>query len=120
MKCLDTYALIEFIEGNPKFQFLASEEVVIPDIIMAEFYAGVYRAEGLSRADFWYGKFCSLCRNVSCELLLKAMRYRVDHRKENLSFFDCVGYIFARENGFIFVTGDKEFKTKEGVQFITK
>ena len=48
------------------------------------------------------------------------MKYRIDNKKENLSIFDYVGYIFALENNLKFVTGDKAFKNKEGVVFVSK
>jgi len=54
------------------------------------------------------------------DIMLKAVRFRIDHKKENLSFFDCIGYIFTQENNMAFDTGDKDFKNKEGVEFIKK
>ena len=38
MYCLDTYALVEIAEGNPKFTFLIEEKVIIPGTTLAEFY----------------------------------------------------------------------------------
>ena len=87
---------------------------MITDLTMAEFYADFYRKFNLQTADFWHRKFSTICVPVPREIMLKAVRFRVDHKKENLSFFDCVGYIFAQESNMTFVTGDKEFKNKEG------
>ena len=120
MKCLDTYALVEICNGNSAFASLLSENVVITDITMAEFYADLYKKYGLKTADYWHKKLSSLCREVPREILIKAVRYRIDNKTENLSFFDCVGYMFAREHNFQFVTGDKEFKQKEGVYYMSK
>jgi len=41
-----------------------------------------------------------------------------ENKKKNLSFFDCAGYIFARENNYKFVTGDKEFENLPNVEYI--
>lgn len=120
MKCLDTYALVEICDGNPKFSTLLNEEVVITDLTMAEFYGCLYRKYDLKTAQYWLRKLTPLCHPVSREILIKAVQYRVDNKSQNLSFFDCVGYLFARENNIIFVTGDKEFKHKESVQFMPK
>ena len=120
MKCLDTYALVEICNGNPAFSHLLNETVVITDITMAEFYADLYKKYGLKTEDYWHRKLSILCRPIARETLLNAVRFRIDHYKQNLSFFDCVGYIFARENNMLFVTGDKEFKLKEGIQFMQK
>lgn len=120
MKCLDTYALIEICDGNPKFSALLTEEVVVPDLTMAEFYADLYRKYGKQTADYWHRKLSPVCISVPREILIKAVTYRIDHKTEKLSFFDCVGYMFALERGMIFVTGDKEFRHKPQVQFMLK
>lgn len=62
----------------------------------------------------------SFCKPVSLSTLIKAMQFRVDARKNDISFFDAVGYIFALENNYPFVTGDKEFEHMKGVEFIKK
>lgn len=120
MKCLDTYALVEICDGNSVFSNLLNEEIVITDLTMAEFYADLYRKYGLPTANYWHKKLSALCRPVSRDILIKAVTYRIDNKKQNLSFFDCVGYLFAVENKIIFVTGDKEFKDKPNVQFRSK
>ena len=120
MKCLDTYALVEICEGNPTFVNLLNEEVAITDVTLAEFYGDLYRKYGEPTANYWHKKLTALCRPVSRDILIKAVRYRVDNKKQNLSFFDCVGYLFSLENNMIFVTGDKEFKEKASVQFMSK
>jgi len=118
MKCLDTYALVEINNGNPRFTRLLKGELVITDITMAEFYAILYRTYNLQTADYWHKQLSFFCRPVSREILLKASKFRIDNRKQDLSFFDCVGYIFALENNIPFVTGDKEFQHRKGVEFI--
>ena len=119
MKCLDTYALVEIHNSNPRFTGLMNEDIVIPDIVLAEFYSLLYRDYGLQTADYWRRKLNFFCKPVSQNVLIKAVRYKYDNKKENLSFFDCVGYIYALENGMPFVTGDKEFEKKKNVEYIT-
>jgi predicted nucleic acid-binding protein len=120
MRCLDTFALAEINNGNPKFAGLLSKDLVITDITMAEFYALMYKAYDLKTADYWHKKLSFFCKPVSRDILLKAARFRVDNSRQNLSFFDCVGYMYALENNMRFVTGDKEFRNKKGVEFIER
>lgn len=120
MLCLDTYALMEIKQENPKFVHLLNEKFELPDPIMAEFYSVLYREKGVSEADYWHERLKHYCRIASREILIKALKYRIDNKKEDLSIFDCIGYIYALENNLKFVTGDKEFKNKEGVLFIQK
>ncbi len=119
MKCLDTYALVEINNGNPKFANLLAEEAVITDVIMAEFYGYLYRKYDLKTADYWHRRLSFFCKPVSRDIMIKAVRFKADNSKEDLSFFDCVGYIFAIENSMKFVTGDKEFRNKPGVEFVS-
>lgn len=118
MKCLDTYALIEIHNCNPHFQKLLNEGVINPDILMAEFYGILYKRFNLQTAEYWYQKLHALCTPVPITIFLKAVKYRADHKKENLSFFDCVGYMYAHEHKIPFVTGDHAFQHRNGVEFI--
>jgi len=120
VKYIDTYALVEIADGNPKFVPLLQEKIVVNDITLAEFYFILYREYGLPTAEYWRKKLDYCTQPVARNVLLQAVRFRYDHKKSNLSFFDCVGYIFAQSNNVQFVTGDKEFKHLEGVEFIAR
>ncbi len=65
-------------------------------------------------------KFRPYAFDVSFEALIKAVDFQQQHKKEDLSLFDCVGYIFSKEKNYRFVTGDKMFKDRENVEFIQK
>ena len=120
LKFLDTYALIEISKGNPKFIHFIETDFFILDLILAEFYSVLLREQNEETADLWYKKLESYTERASLSILINAVKYRDMHKKENLSFFDCVGYIFAKENNMKFVTGDKQFANREGVVFIKK
>jgi len=120
MYCLDTYALMEIAEGNPKFSFLIKEDIIIPSTTLAEFYWILLRNKNDEEAEYYVEKLQNFSMDVQKKILLKAQKFRYLNKKKNLSFFDCVGYIFSKENNYIFVTGDKEFKNVEGVKFIQK
>ena len=118
MKCLDTYPLIEIAMGNEKFASLLNEEVVITDITIAEFYYVILRKYDIATADFWYRKFEPYCVFVPRGILIKAVKFRRENKEKNLSFFDCVGYIFSIENNYKFLTGGEEFKGFNKVIYI--
>ena len=109
MKCLDTYALIEIALGNSKFANLINEEIVVTDITIAEFYYVILQRYDDATAQFWYRKFEPYCASVPRDILIKGVKFRKENSKDELSFFDCVGYIFSLENNHKFVTGDKAF-----------
>ena len=118
MKCLDTYALIEIAKRNPRFAYLMEEDFVIPDVTLAEFYAVLLRDFGDGVAEEWLEKLLPYSKDAAIEILIAAMDYRAEHRKQNLSFFDCAGYAYAITHRIPFVTGDKEFEKKYGVEFV--
>jgi len=118
MKCLDTYALVEIHNGNQRFAGLLNDEIVITNMTMAEFYAFLYRKYNLQTAEYWHRKLSFFCKPVPMPVLLKAVKFRIDNKTKNFSFFDCVGYTYARENNMKFVTGDRQFHSIEGVEFV--
>src|SRR3989338_2990862 len=118
MKCLDTYALVEISRGNPGYVQYETEEFLITDVTLAEFYGVVLREYDGRTADYWFQRLAAYSKPVSKELLMEAVKFRHEHRSKRLSFFDCVGYIFARNQRIPFVTGDKEFHIVEGVEFV--
>ena len=115
---LDTYALIEIHDGNNNYIDLLNNEIVLTEITLSEFYGVLYRRLGEKTAEHWVAKFSPFAVQTTRDILLKASKYKEDHRKENISFFDSVGYVYAQEHGMRFVTGDNAFKGKQGVLFV--
>ena len=120
MNCLDTYALVEFSSGNPKFSMLMKEEFVLTDPTLAEFYVVIRKKHNDQTAQYWHKKLAPFCKPVARQTLINALLFREENKKEEISVFDAVGYAYAKENKFAFVTGDTAFKNKEGVLFIQK
>ena len=118
--CLDTYALVEISKGNAKFSEYLNSDYVITDLTLAELYSVLLREEGEKVADYWFKKLERYSLPVPKELLIEAIKFRHEHKKQNISFFDAVGYMFSLKKGFYFVTGDKEFSDLPNVDFKKK
>ena len=54
----------------------------------------------------------------SNEDIKKAMLFRKMHKKQNLSYADCLGYQVALNRGIKFLTGDIQFKNFPEVEFV--
>ena len=119
-KLLDTYALIEIAKENVKFARYIKDDFNITDITLSEFYFVLLREENQSFAEYWFKKLKRYSMPVEKETLKEAMNFKYENRKNNISFFDAVGYIFALKNGYYFVTGDKEFENMKNVEFQKK
>ncbi len=117
-RCLDTYALVEIKLGNPNYEFIMKSNFIIADITLAEFYSVLLREENEQTANYWIKKLEYNSRSVSREILIEAVKFRHENKKTNISFYDAVGYIFSLKHNCVFVTGDKEFKNFEKVEFI--
>ena len=120
MYCLDTYALWELQFENPKYAFLLNQSFTITNWTLVELYKTMSRELGRETAIIWYNKFKPYIKEVDIDVLIKAVDFQSENKKENVSLFDGVGYIFSLENNFTFVTGDRAFKNKRGVLFIPK
>ena len=120
MYCLDTYVLWEINFGNDKFSKFLTEDFVITDWTATEFYRGLLKEYNKQTADYWLNRLKPNSRSVNINVLIRAVIFQHTNKKTNMSLFDAVGYIFSLENDLKFVTGDKEFEHREGVEFIKK
>jgi len=120
VKVLDTYVLWEIAIGNPKFTHYLEEDFVVNDLILAEFYGIFLREFNEQTANYWILKLKCYSQEVPLQVLIKAVKFRRNNPKKKLSFFDASGYMFARENNYSFVTGDKEFEHLQDVEFVKK
>jgi len=120
INCLDTYALIEITLGNKKFEKFTKQDFVITDITLAEFYGVLLRNEGDTVANYWYKNLESYSVSTGKEVFISAIRFRQEHRKKKISFFDAVGYVYATTHDMKFVTGDKAFEDFDSVVFEKK
>ena len=119
-KCMDTYALVEIANKNIKFAEYSDKEFVITDLTLAEFYSVLLREEGEEVASYWYKKLNPYSLPVGKDILIEAVKFKHIHKKQDISFFDAVGYMYALKKGYPFVTGDKEFEHFPNVEFKKK
>lgn len=119
-RCLDTYALVEIYLGNEKFAEYLNVEFVINDLTLAEFYGVLLKEYGEGEATLWFKKLERYSLPVTKEILIESIKFRHEHKKQDISFFDAVGYVFSTMNGYYFATGDKEFENLPNVDFKKK
>ena len=50
--------------------------------------------------------------------LKESIKFRKEQKKKDLSYTDCIGYIYAARNNMKFLTGDKEFEGMKNVEFV--
>lgn len=115
---LDTYALIEILKGNPRFdEFSHAGRTSLLNLL--ELHIRLAREFGDEMADSNFGRLRHLALEPTDAEILAASRIRRHHPKKDLSLPDALGYAMARSRALEFVTGDPSFRDMPGVIFRT-
>ena len=115
----DTYAIIEFLHGNPKFARFIHEPVTITIFNLAEIFWISLNEYDKETAIKIYKKYKNSVVEVDDETLIEAIKFRKKiYKNKKLSYADAIGYIYSSRNGMGFLTGDKEFEDMENVEFV--
>jgi len=114
----DTYAIAEIINGNSNYARFSLEPVIITIFNLAEVYWISINHYSEQEADEIYLRYSGCVVDISEDVLKEAIKFRKKHKSKNLSYTDCIGYIYALKNSLIFLTGDKEFKDLNNVEFV--
>ncbi len=116
----DTYALIEIFEGNKAYSKYVGEPFFITLLNFFELHQYLLRIGNEAFADEKVELYVSHIREVAPAIAIKASKFRRQHKEKDLSMSDCMGYLYAKENSLIFLTGDKEFAGLPNVEFVRK
>lgn len=115
----DTYAFCEIIVGNPAYErFLTGVAIITTKLQLIETYYFLLRNYEEKIANKTYDKLLQYCIEIDDKSIKQAMKFKLKHAKKKLSYVDAIGYMIARNHNAPFLTGDKEFKGMENVEFV--
>jgi predicted nucleic acid-binding protein len=114
----DTYALLEFEFGNPDYVQYANKSLITSELNLMEFYYSLLKNYDAMTAKKYYKKWVPFTVKIPSNIIQPAMEFKFHYKKEKLSYVDAMGYIFSQQNGFLFLTGDRQFKDKDNVHFV--
>jgi len=114
----DTYAFYEIIEGNKDYEKYNEVSIVTTKMNLMELHYGLLIKRGKEEADKIYYRLLKFAIDIEDNIIILANEFRASMKKRKLSYIDCLGYVIARSNNIKFLTGDKEFKYLENVEFI--
>ncbi len=115
----DSYAFFEIIEGNENYHpFSKNVGIITTKLNLLELHYGLLKICGKEIADRYYDQYVSFAIDIDDDIFKKASSLKAILRKKKLSYIDCIGYIAALSRGVKFLTGDKEFKDLENVEFV--
>ena len=114
----DSYAIIEIILGNSNYKPYTKFNVVTTKLNIFEVYHGLLRDVGEMEAEEFLEEYYPHVIDFNEEDIRQATNFKVKNRQRNLSMSDCIGYVISKRLGIKFLTGDKEFKDFENVEFV--
>lgn len=115
----DTYAILEIIKGNVNYKnYLKNVGIVTTKLNLMELYYRLYVLHGFETAELYYQKYNPFVIEVDDSIIKKSMIFKAENRNKDLSYVDCIGYIFAMENNIKFLTGDEQFRDMPNVDFV--
>lgn len=114
----DSYALVEILKGNENYKKYAASIVVVTKLNLFELFYGLSRDVGEKEAEAFLKEYSACSVDFNEDIIREASGLKLQHRKRNLSMADCIGYATAKRLGIKFLTGDKEFKDFENVEFV--
>ncbi len=85
---------------------------------LMEFYYSMRRENDKKDVERYYDRLRPFAAEVDDSVIKEAMEFRLLNGKSKLSYVDCIGYVFARKNNILFLTGDKAFKDFPGVEYV--
>ena len=116
----DSYAIIEIIKENTKYSPYLSEEAVLTIFNLAEIYWSALLDYNEEKADVIFETYKKAVVEINDEILKEAIKFRKEYKKQDLSYTDCIGYIYAKRNNLKFLTGDSKFESLPFVEFVRK
>jgi PIN domain nuclease of toxin-antitoxin system len=115
----DSYAIIEILKENQNYLKFQDKPIIILLVNLAEIYWHcINDLKFITEADNVFSKFRKCVVDIDDETLKESIKFRKEHKKRDLSYIDCFGYIYAKRHGLKFLTGDKEFEHLPNVEFV--
>lgn len=114
----DSYAIIELIKGNENYNFIKEEIITTSVMNLAEVYYAILLSQNKEFADEIINSLNIYLIEITSEVAINAALFRFKNKKLKLSYIDCIGYLLAKSNNLLFLTGDKEFQNFDCVEFV--
>lgn len=114
----DTYAIIEIMKANPAYARFKYAKIIITVFNLVELHYKLLRDFSSQLADQILHKYSDYVIDIDTETIKEANEFKLQHKQKRLSVPDAIGYITAQKYSIKFLTGDKQFKAMNGVEFV--
>jgi predicted nucleic acid-binding protein len=113
----DTCAIIECLLRNPAYARFGDAPLATTVMNKIEMYWWALNRYDQALADILLRSLAHAAE-VTDDVIRDAMLFRKQHKKRGISYTDAIGYVFARKQNLVFLTGDSQFKDLPGVEFV--
>jgi len=115
----DSYAILEVINNNKSYEKYFNLPIITTSHNVAEVYYSLLRSYNKKTADYWINNLnIELINFIGLDIVTRASIFKLENKKENLSYIDCIGYIISLKYNMKFLTGDEKFEKKKNVEFV--
>jgi hypothetical protein len=118
---LDSYAVVEMARGNPSYRPFGREPVITMRAKLLEVYYILAQSGEAALADSTLKLLGPHSVDLPVELISRVAEFRLRKKGatgRRFSYADADGYVYARENGYEFLTGAEEFEGLPCVRFV--
>ncbi len=114
----DSYAIMEIVKENPDYSNYADSNIVLTKLNIFEIFYNILIQQGEEKASEIVEEIFPYAIDFTLEDIKEAAKMKLKFKERKLSMTDCIGYILAKRIGTKFLTGDKEFKDLDNVEFV--
>ena len=114
----DSYAIFEILSGSLCYQKYARSRVITTKLNLFEVVSNLLKDSRTEDAELFLSHAQHFVVDFDSDIIYQAALFWAEHRKQNLSMTDCIGYCLAMKLGVPFLTGDKEFEGFPHVEFV--
>ena len=118
---LDSYAIIEMARGSPGYRPFTKQPAVTSRMNLLEVYYVLAQNGEENLAGAALEALGPHAVELSVDLIPRVANFRLHQlgaTGRRLSYVDALGYVYARENGYVFLTGAHEFEGLPDVRFV--
>ena len=110
--------MLEIVKCNASYKKYLDDELYTTILNLYEFYYNVLKDHEEKVAMEMFYRFYGFMMGIEDEEIFLASSFKLQQRKQRISYVDALGYVIARNNNMRFLTGDKEFKDMPNVEFV--
>ncbi|MEK6835088.1 MAG: PIN domain-containing protein [Nanoarchaeota archaeon] len=115
---LDTCAILEIFFGNKNYEKYKDVEFITSKLNLFETHYRLLRDLGAEKANLVLLKYLKYLVEFDIQDIKEASFFRWHNKQRKLSMVDTIGYVLAKKNKALFLTGDKEFWDIQNVEFV--